>query len=92
MDSQIPEILQIIFNATSQSQLNEQLSTRINEIDIDYAAVAMSVANIKAASMLSIGFKFAGTHSAQAKSLILETLGWFRKKIQVCPSSQPLGS
>ena len=42
--------------------------------------------------MLSLGFRYAGTNDKKAKTLILDVLNWFRKKIQVVPSVQPLGS
>lgn len=92
VENQTPNILKMIFHSTSKAELKAALKTRINEIDIDYAAVATCIANIKAASILSIGFKFAGTHSLKAKQIILDTIHWFRKKIQVCPSTQPIGS
>jgi len=63
----------------------------MNDNEIDFAAVAQCVANIKAASILSIGFKFAGTNDKIAKEIILEVLHWFRKKISVVPTTQPLG-
>ena len=47
--------------------MNKKLQKRINDNDIDFAAVAMCVANIKAASILSIGFKYAGTCDKEAK-------------------------
>jgi hypothetical protein len=71
--------------------MNKKLQKRINDNDIDFAAVAMCVANIKAASILSIGFKYAGTCDKEAKDVILEMIHWLRKKVSVVPSVQPLG-
>jgi hypothetical protein len=61
--------------------MNQKLQKRINDNDIDFAAVAMCVANIKAASILSIGLKYAGTCEKGAKEIILEMIHWLRKKV-----------
>jgi anaphase-promoting complex subunit 1 len=53
--------------------------------------LALCVANIKAAAILSIGFKYAGTSDPKAKNLIIQTLNYFREEIRVVPSVQPLG-
>lgn len=58
---QIPEVIRFIYDATNESDLNDKLQTRIHENDIDYATISLSYVNIKAACILSIGLKFAGT-------------------------------
>jgi hypothetical protein len=85
--SQIPNPVRLIFESKSRSQLNSRLQGRIHENEIDFASIAQSVANIKASSVLSIGFKYAGTCDQRAKELILQEIFWFRKKVRVVQST-----
>jgi len=68
---QIPEVILEIYDATNENDLEEKLQKRINENDIDFATISLSYVNIKAACILSIGFKFAGTSNQMARDLIL---------------------
>jgi hypothetical protein len=68
---QIPEVIREIYDATNENDLEEKLQKRINENDIDFATISLSYVNIKAACILNIGFKFAGTANQMARDLIL---------------------
>ena len=59
----------------------KELKYRIEEKEIDFASIAQSYVNIKAANVLSIGFKFAGTNDKTARDTVLSEIAWHRKKV-----------
>lgn len=59
--------------------------------EIDFATVALCYVNIIAGATFSIGFKYAGTGSEDAKRLIISQIAFFRKKLKVVPGTQPSG-
>jgi anaphase-promoting complex subunit 1 len=79
--SQIPDFIRLVFESTNQASLTKELRYRIDEKEIDFASISQSFANIIAASVLSMGFKFAGTSDRTAKQTVLSEIAWFRKKV-----------
>ena len=67
--------------------MEEKYATRVKLEDIDFASVALSYVNIIAGACLSIGFRFAGTGSQEAKRVIIDKIRWFRTQLRVVPGT-----
>lgn len=71
--------------------MQKKFSARVKLDEIDFATVALCFVNIIAGATFSIGFKYAGTGSPDAKRLIIDQIEYFRKKLKVVPGTQPSG-
>lgn len=74
VDKQIPELIRFVFYCENERDVIKKYSNRININDIDFLQIALTVANIRAAAVMSIGFRYAGTCNQQAKKLILDVI------------------
>ena len=71
--------------------MQKKYSARVKSDEIDFATVALCFVNIIAGATFSIGFKYAGTGSPDAKRLIIDQIEFFRKRLKVVPGTQPSG-
>jgi len=67
--------------------IQKKYTQRVKAEEIDFATVALCYVNIIAGASFSIGFKFAGTGSEDAKKLIIDQIEFFRKKLKVVPGT-----
>ena len=90
LDAQIPPLIREIYEADFE-QVMKKFSARVKTDEVDFATVALCYVNIIAGATFSIGFKYAGTGSQDAKALIINQIEFFRKKLKVVPGTQPSG-
>ena len=86
----MPSLIKEIFEADYETVLRKY-GERVKQDEIDFATVALSYVNIVAGATFSIGFKYAGTGSEEAKRLIIDQIEFFRKNLKVVPGTQPRG-